>query len=141
MSALFGQLGSLLTSAPGSLIYQLVLAFSIAATLQLTIVGWRTSGAVEDRRALIGLGAMLAALVLHFLLGMVAAVAGGVRAALPAFDRAVTCILFSVALWLWIFPSPSRQVDISAHRCWRSCSRSWRSDGASQRFDRWFPRL
>jgi signal transduction histidine kinase len=111
MSALFGQLGSLLTSAPGSLIYQLVLAFSIAATLQLTFAGRRSSGAIQERRALMGLGAMLAVVGLHFVLGMIAVGSAGLRTALPALDRAVTCILLTIALWLWCFPAPSRQAD------------------------------
>ncbi len=113
MGALFSQLGLLLTSAPGSLIYQLVLAFSIAATLQLTVVSWRSRAAVQDRRALVGLGAMLAVILLHFFLGMIAVISTGLRAALPALDRAVTYILVSLILWLWNFPSPSKQADVA----------------------------
>jgi signal transduction histidine kinase len=114
MNALFGQLGSLLTSAPGGLTYQLVLAFSIAATLQFAFTDWRAGGAIQDRRALMGLGAMLVVLALQFVLGMIAVAGGGLQAALPPLDRAVTVVLLALAMWLWSFPAPSRQADISA---------------------------
>src|SRR5574340_1043098 len=112
MSAFLGQLGPLLTSAPGSLLYQLVLAFSIAATLQAAITGWRARGQLQDRRAVWGLGAMLALLCLHFLLGIIAVGTPGLEASLPAADRAITAILLLGAIWLWRFPAASRQADL-----------------------------
>lgn len=113
MSALFGQIGSLLTAPPGSLIYQLVLAFSIAGALQANFVRWRASGTVRDKRAVWGLGAMLGTLTAFFLVGIaVAGANSGAQAVLPPLDRAVTFILLTVAVWIWTFPETSRQPDL-----------------------------
>jgi signal transduction histidine kinase len=102
MSAFFGQIGSLLTDAPGNVIYQLVLAFSVAASLQAAFVTWRTRKSRQDQRPVIGLGAMLAALGLVFVV------------ALPPLDRAVVFMLLIGVIWLWAFPEPSRRPDMGA---------------------------
>ncbi|MFH1183965.1 MAG: ATP-binding protein [Chloroflexota bacterium] len=113
MSAFFIRIGSLLADPPGNLIYLLVLAFSVAGTLQATFFQWRAGESVRDRRALLGLGAMLAALAAFFLLGIaVAAPFPGARASLPPLDRAVTFILFTWAIWVWAFPEPGSQPDL-----------------------------
>ncbi|HEY5982164.1 MAG TPA: ATP-binding protein [Anaerolineales bacterium] len=114
MSAWFGQLGALLTASPGNLIYQLVLAFSIAGALQAAYVRWQSGHGNRDRRALVGLAAMLAGLAAYFLLG-IALAAGGALAhiALPPLDRALTLILLTWAIWLWAFPEPARQPDVA----------------------------
>jgi len=115
MSALLGQIGSLLTTPPGNLIYWLVLAFSIAGALQAVFLQWRSSGAVPDWRAIRGLGAMLASLLVFFVLGIV--VAGAIPAAqafLPPLDRAISLILLTWVIWIWAFPEPSKQPDLAA---------------------------
>ena len=113
MSAFFDQIGSLLAAPPGNLIYLLVLAFSVAGALQAAFFRWRASESVRDRRAVLGLGAMLATLAVYFLLGItVVGAVPGARASLPPIDRAVTFILFAYAIWVWAFPEPSRQPDL-----------------------------
>jgi len=115
MSAFFSQLGSLLTAPPGNLIYQLVLAFSIAGALQAAFLRWRSGETVQDRRAVLGLGVMLAALAVLFLFGIIAASGvSGIQTALPPLDRAVTFTLFTWAIWIWAFPEPGRQPDQGA---------------------------
>jgi signal transduction histidine kinase len=111
VSAFFSQLGSLLTAAPGNLIYQLVLAFSIAGALQAAFVRWRSGRAVWDRRALLGLGVMLGTLAVFFIIGIAASLVPGTQAVLPPLDRAVTFTLFAWAIWIWSFPEPSTQPD------------------------------
>jgi len=114
MSAVFAEIGSLLTTPPGNLVYHLVLAFSVAVSLQAAYLRWRASGAVQDRRALLGLGIMLAALVGYFLLGIiVATLLPAAAPVLPPLDRAATFILLAWPIWIWVFPDPSRQPDIA----------------------------
>ena len=115
MSAFFGRIGLLLTAAPGSLIYELVLAFCIAGALQAAFVRWRSSESVRDRRTVLGLGVMLATLAVYFLMG-IASAAGipGIQAALPPLDRPVAFILLTGAIWIWSFPEPSSQPDRAA---------------------------
>jgi signal transduction histidine kinase len=113
MSALFAQIGSLLTAPPGNLIYQLVLAFSVAGALQAAFLRWRASGAPQDRRAALGLGVMLAALAGYFLLGITVAVLfPAAQLILPPLDRALSLILLIWPIWIWVFPERSRQPDL-----------------------------
>src|SRR4030042_528859 len=115
MSALLGQIGSLLTTSPGNLIYQLVLAFSIAGALQAAWLRWRTGAATSDGRAVLGLGAMLATLAVFFAIGAAAAsLLPAARGMLPPLDRAVTFILLTCAIWIWAFPEPGKQPDLAA---------------------------
>jgi len=114
MNATFQQLLNLLIAPPGNLIYHLVLAFSIFASLQVALIARRSqeNGGMSGR-ALLGLNLLLIAqLVLFFSSGLAWQGAINPHYFLPVFDRAM--ILFSLLwlTWLWCFPHPSRPADI-----------------------------
>ena len=115
MSAFFSQVFSLLTSPQGNLIYQLVLAFSIAGALQPAYIHWRESRSPSAGRTVLGLTALLGAVALIFGLGALAW-RGLFNAALvlPPMDRAITAIYVIAIIWLWAFPQPSREADTAA---------------------------
>ncbi len=115
MGALFSQIFSLLTAPAGSLIYHLVLVFSIASALQSAFIHWRSSEFPQARRTIVGLGLLLAAQILLFILsalswsGLLNPTAG-----LPPLDRAFTLFSIIWITWLWAFPEPSRPADAGA---------------------------
>jgi len=114
MNATFQQLLNLLVAPPGNLIYHLVLAFSIFASLQVALIARRSqeNGGMSGR-ALLGLNLLLIAqLVLFFSSGLAWQGAINPHYFLPVFDRAM--ILFSLLwlTWLWCFPQPYRPADI-----------------------------
>ena len=61
MGASLNQVFSVLTEGTGSLIYHLILVFSIAGALQSAFVNWRSSEFPQARRTLFGLGMLLLA--------------------------------------------------------------------------------
>jgi signal transduction histidine kinase len=115
MGAFFSQVFSLLTSPQGNLIYQLVLAFSIAGALQPAYVQWQSSRSRPSLRIWLGMAALLGAVLALFLLGALAW-RGIFDAALilPPLDRWLVVIALVAAIWLWAFPQPSRQADMGA---------------------------
>src|SRR5512132_4167811 len=100
MGASLNQIFSVLTEAPGSLIYHLILVFSIAGALQAAFVHWRSSEFPQARRTMFGLGILLVAQIALFLIG-VFGIQGylNLRLFLPPLDRAVT--LFSLVWLIW----------------------------------------
>jgi signal transduction histidine kinase len=115
MSAFISQISSLLTSPQGNLIYQLVLAFSIAGALQAAHTHWRQENSAASRRRVFGLTLLLGAVVLLFILGGLAW--GGILSAglvLPPLDRGLTAVCILGVVWLWAFPRPSAIADASA---------------------------
>lgn len=114
MNATFQQLLDLLIAPPGNLIYHLVLAFSVFASLQVALIARRSqdNGGMSGR-ALLGLNLLLIAqLVLFFSSGLAWQGAINPHYFLPVFDRAM--ILFNLLwlTWLWCFPQPYRPADI-----------------------------
>ncbi|MGE5375433.1 MAG: ATP-binding protein [Bacteroidota bacterium] len=112
MVALLGQVSSFLTTPEGSLIYHLILVFSIGSALQSAYVHWRSSEFPQARRTMFGLIMLLAAQLLLFAVSILGAIGFlNLQLFLPPLDRAVT--LFSVVwiIWLWAFPEPSRAAD------------------------------
>ena len=115
MGALFSQIFSLLTSPAGSLIYYLVLVFSIASALQSAFVYWRSSEFPQARRTILGLGLLLGAQLLLFAFsglswqGFISP-----TSTLPPLDRAFTLFGIIWIIWLWAFPEPSRPADAAA---------------------------
>jgi signal transduction histidine kinase len=112
MGASLNQILSVLTEAPGSLIYHLILVFSIAGALQAAFVHWRSSEFPQARRTIFGLGILLVAQIALFLIG-VFGMQGylNLRLFLPPLDRAVTLFSLVWLIWLWAFPEPSRSAD------------------------------
>jgi signal transduction histidine kinase len=106
------QISSLLTSQAGSLIYHLILLFSIGSALQSAYVHWRSSEFPQASRTLFGLIMLMAAQLSGFtviLLGRLGVLAPDVI--LPPLDRAVTAFSLVWMIWLWAFPEPSRSAD------------------------------
>ncbi|MFN2121040.1 MAG: ATP-binding protein [Anaerolineales bacterium] len=114
MSAFISQVSSLLTSPQGNLIYQLVLAFSIAGALQAAYTHWREANTSVTRRRVFGLAVLLGAVVILFILAGLAW-AGVLRAGLvlPPLDRGLTAVCILGVVWLWAFPRPSPAADIA----------------------------
>jgi signal transduction histidine kinase len=112
MGASLGQIFSVLTEPAGSLIYHLILVFSIAGALQSSFVHWRSSEFPQARRTLFGLGMLLVAQIGLFVLtalgtqGLI-----NLPVVLPPLDRALTLFSLIWMIWLWAFPEPSRAAD------------------------------
>jgi signal transduction histidine kinase len=112
MGASFNQIFSVLTEAPGSLIYHLILVFSIAGALQAAFVHWRSSEFPQARRTIFGLAVLLVAQITLFLIGGMGMQGFlNLRLFLPPLDRAVTLFSLVWLIWLWAFPEPSRPAD------------------------------
>ena len=115
MSAFTSLILTQLTVPPGDLIYYIVLVFAVASALQSSFNHWRASEFPQARRAVMGLGILLAAQVIMFLfsgLGWQHLI--DPKAILPPMDRAF--ILFGIIwiTWLYAFPEPSRASDAAA---------------------------
>jgi signal transduction histidine kinase len=112
MGASIGRFFSLLTGPEGSLIYHLILVFSIAGALQAAFVHWRSSEFPQARRTMFGLGMLLIAQI-----GLFTVSGLGIQGLinlplfLPPLDRAVSLFSLVWMIWLWAFPEPSRSAD------------------------------
>jgi len=106
------QIFNVLTEPAGSLIYHLILVFSIAGALQSAFVHWRSSEFPQARRTMFGLSLLLVAQVSSFVLsgvgnqGII-----NLPLILPPLDRALTLFSLLWMIWLWNFPEPSRAAD------------------------------
>ncbi len=112
MGASLSQIFNILTEPAGSLIYHLILVFSIAGALQSAFVHWRSSEFPQARRTMFGLGMLLVAQIGLFIVSGIGT-QGLVNLAifLPPLDRAVTLFSLIWLIWLWGFPEPSRPAD------------------------------
>src|SRR5829696_7433766 len=112
MGAFLNQIFSLLTQPLGSLIYHLILVFSIAGALQSAFVHWRSSEFPQARRTMFGLGVLIVAQISLFLVSGIG-IQGIINLPLflPPLDRAVTVFSLVWLIWLWAFPEPSRPAD------------------------------
>ncbi|GAB4491113.1 MAG: hypothetical protein OHK0031_14350 [Anaerolineales bacterium] len=111
----FQQIFTLLANAPGNLIYHLALAFSAAGALQEAIGQWRTSGYPQTRRMVTGLSLLLAGQAVLFIAsGLVWQGALPANSFLPPLDRAMLLFSLTWAMWMWMFPEPSRAGDAGA---------------------------
>jgi len=112
MGASLGQIFSVLTEPAGSLIYHLILVFSIAGALQSAFVHWRSSEFPQARRTLFGLGMLLVAQLGLFVLSALGSQGLiNLPIVLPPLDRALTLFSLIWMIWLWAFPEPSRAAD------------------------------
>jgi signal transduction histidine kinase len=112
MGASVGRFFSLLTGPEGSLIYHLILVFSIAGALQAAFVHWRSSEFPQARRTMFGLGMLLIAQIGLFIISGLG-IQGIINLPLflPPLDRAVSLFSLVWMIWLWAFPEPSRSAD------------------------------
>lgn len=112
MVASLYQIFNFLTEPSGSLIYHLILVFSIVSALQSAFFHWRSSGFPQARRTVFGLSFLLSAQIALFILTAL----GNQRIIeldlfLPPVDRALTLFSLIWIIWLWSFPEPSRASD------------------------------
>src|SRR5688572_5435675 len=112
MGATLDRFFSFLTQPEGSLIYHLILVFSIAGALQAAFVHWRSSEFPQARRTMFGLGMLLLGQIVLFIIGGLG-IQGFINLPLflPPLDRAVTLFSLVWMIWLWAFPEPSRPAD------------------------------
>lgn len=107
------QMFNLFTQPTGSVIYHLVLVFSIVSALQSSVFHLRASGFPQARRTVFGLSLLLSAQIALFVLsalgneGLV-----NLSLFLPPVDRALTFFALVWMVWLWTFPEPSRAADV-----------------------------
>ncbi len=112
MGASFGTILSLLTTPQGSLVYHLILVFSIGSALQMAYVHWRSSEFPQARRTMFGLLMLLTAQVGLFLISALGSQGIlNLPLFLPPLDRAITLFSLIWMMWLWTFPEPSRSAD------------------------------
>jgi signal transduction histidine kinase len=111
MNTFIQQVFEILTTAPGNLIYHLILIFSITAAMQVVIViqGPRTA----RNRIILGLGVMLIGQAILFICsGLVWQGVINSRAFLPPLDRILTAFSLVWVIWMWVFPNPQRTPDV-----------------------------
>jgi signal transduction histidine kinase len=115
MGASLYEILSVLAKPENSLVYHLVLVFSIAGALQSAFMHWRSSEFPQARRTMLGLGMLLIAQIVLFLVGGIG-IQGLINLPrlLPPLDRAVTLFSLVWLIWLWAFPEPSRMADAAA---------------------------
>ena len=112
MISSLNQIFNVLTEPAGSLIYHLILVFSLAGALQAAFVHWKSSEFPQARRTMFGLGLLLAAQMVLFLLsGAGSQGIVNLSLILPPLDRALTLFSLIWIIWLWCFPEPSRAAD------------------------------
>lgn len=113
MKPLFPLILDLITSSQGSLIYHLVLAFSIISSLQAAWIGKQTNTHRNIGRLTFGLVMLLLGQIVLFLSsGLAWQELIDERVLIPSLDRAV--ILFSLVwlVWLWNFPQRAKLGDL-----------------------------
>ncbi len=115
MTWLLDQILALLASDAGSLAYHVVLAFSIAAALQISFTQTTRLSSSLNRRALFGLGLLLLfQLALFISSGLVWQGLVDGSSWLPLFDRSITLLSLIMITWLWCFPHPDAAIDAAS---------------------------
>jgi len=102
------------TKPEGSMVYHLVLVFSIVSALQSSFFLLRASGFPQARRTMFGLSFLFSAQVAIFVLNALGSEDFlNLRIFLPPVDRALTLFALVWMIWLWTFPEPSRASDVA----------------------------
>ncbi len=113
MDQFFAQIFNILTTAPGNLIYYLVIAFSVVVALQASLAAGRSGQIPSPRRTSSGLIWILTGqLVLFLSSGLAWQNVATLQAFAPVLDRAVTALSLIWAAWLWCFPRQDRKADL-----------------------------
>ena len=114
MVASLTQIFDFFTQATGSMVYHLVLVFSIISALQSSFFLFRASGFPQARRTMFGLSFLLSTQIAIFVLNALGT-EGLINLAvfLPPIDRALTLFALVWMIWLWTFPEPSRASDVA----------------------------
>ncbi len=112
MNDLFNQILQALSNPIGSIVFHILIIYSIATAFQSAFSHWRLSEFPQARRTMLGLGLLLTAQLFMFVfsgLGWQQIV--NPTASLPPLDRAFTLFTIVWVIWLWGFPEPSRPAD------------------------------
>lgn len=103
---------NLLLIPPGNLVYYIVLAFVVASALRFAFLQWRVSEFPQARRAVIGLGILISAQIVMFLIsGLSWQQIIDPKTILPPMDRAFLMFGIIWITWLYAFPEPNRVAD------------------------------
>jgi signal transduction histidine kinase len=113
MVSFFDQVFSILTTAPGNLAYHLVLAFTIAATFQISLPFIKRANLPHGRRLVAALAFLLFVRLLLFLVSILTwqSISPIPETHLALLDRTITALSLVVIVWLWAFPDPSPPAD------------------------------
>lgn len=115
MASFIDQVLLVLTTTPGNLTYHLVLTFTIAATLQISLPLIGRNHLPQGRRLVIGLTILLSVRLIHFIAAIFSwqAVTQIPEIHFALLDRAITALSLVIIVWLWAFPEPSSSADRS----------------------------
>jgi signal transduction histidine kinase len=113
MASFIEQVLSLLTTTPGNLAYHLVLAFTIAATFQISLPQIKRSNSPQSRRLVVGLAILLFVRLLLFLASIFAwqSISQIPETHFALLDRSITALSLLIIIWLWTFPDPTPAAD------------------------------
>lgn len=112
MNSFIQEIINLLLRAPGNLVYHLVVTFSIAAALAISLNYWKSTDTTEGKRLVFGLAVLFLAQLAYFGVGALTwqgLINGSIL--LPPLDRFVTIVGLVLIAWMWIFPRSSRLGD------------------------------
>jgi signal transduction histidine kinase len=105
---------SLLTTAPGNLVYILALAFTLLGAFPSAVIQWRATGYPQSRRLLVGLCLLLAGQLVLFTVSALVWANVTTPDLLPTVDRAILVFTLIWIVWLWAFPDPTRIGDTAS---------------------------
>lgn len=112
MGTIIEQSFVLISSQAGTLLYQFILAFSIAGSLVSAISHTKRSDSRQVLRAILGLSLLL---LLRFIVFIAAGMSlGGFlieEAMLPFIGRVIDLVSLVIIIWLWALPDPDRLLD------------------------------
>ena len=113
MDILLPKILNILIAPPGNLIFHLVLAFSVLASLQAVMITRRSGIYPHSGRLAFGLGMLLAGQMILFLSsGLAWQGVLNPHIFLPPLDRAIFTFSLVWIVWLWCFWKPSRLADV-----------------------------
>lgn len=114
MPDVLNQFFNLFITPPGTLIYHLVLAFSILMALQAILLNRAAMEPRTVRRQILGLSLLLLGQVALFLGSALGWLASSSPAALlPLLERFITTLSLVWIIWLWAFPEKQPFADIA----------------------------
>jgi signal transduction histidine kinase len=113
MASFIDQVFTILTTTPGNLVYHLVLAFTIAATFQISLPLINRPNFPQGRRLVAALAILLFVRLLLFLVSIFTwqSISPIPETHFALLDRAITALSLVVIVWLWAFPDPSSPAD------------------------------
>ena len=112
MNNLFPQILQLLVTAPGNLIFHIVLTFALMAGLQAVINQRHDGNRSVRQRYLLGFFVLIAGQVILFVSSaLVWQKIADPQLFLPVLDRSITAISLLWIAWMWAFPLQNRTAD------------------------------